>query len=820
MMISIVIRKTIRQAGCLLTLWAAIVPWVQAEEIPNRYVVEMSTEPVAQRASRLSLRGRARLESTAALAHRQRIRDEQSVVRARVERHSGRVLGSVDTVANAMFVEMPAEEAAKLALEPGVKRVRPERTFHMVLDRAVQLHKINQAWEQVGASRAGEGIKIAIIDSGIDPAHAAFANSELSAPAGFPRVSSPLDSANTNGKIIAARSYVPLLRYRDPDNSVRDHVGHGTALAMITAGGKVDAPLAQMQGVSPRAWIGVYKVFGTPGYNDSSNDAAIITAIEDAVLDGMDVINLSLGDDFAYRLADDFEVAAIEQAAQAGVIVVVAAGNNGPGMNTIASPGTAPSAITIGATTNGRTFGTGVTVDGLGSYVAYVGSGPTPGSNVQGELVDVSTLDGDGLACAGFSSGAASGKIALILRGSCTFETKLLNAQRAGAVGALVYATAESPEPITMSVGAATLPAQMVSNGDGVAVKQQIAAGTATATMNFTIQAIDRPANRVTDFSAVGPSVDLGIKPDLMATGGDIYTATQKLDSYGDMYNPSGYVLVDGTSFATPMIAGAAALLKAARPGLAMEDYRSLLVNTGVPVTQTWKAQAATMQQTGAGVLDMMAALQSTATASPVSLSFGVGSGTLDAARSFRLKNTGTETESFEIKVVPSAVTADGATEGLPAPLVEQPVMELAAGASVEVPVRWVAQSLASGHYEGVLQVTGLTSGEVIRVPYWHAVQGDPHSINLMYTIDSARRGTAQSDAFFVRVTDSSGVIITETPTVKAVSGGGAVLSVTDYNAEVPGLFGVSVQLGTVAGTNTFRVTVGQVTLDVQISGL
>ncbi len=803
----------------MLVAWAAVLPWAQGEEIPNRYIVELNTEPVAQRAARLGGRGRANMQSTAAQAHRERIRGEQAALRARVESASGRVLGSVDTVANAMFVEISAEEAAKLAQEPGVKRVRPERTFHMVLDRAVQLHRVTQAWEQVGVDHAGAGMKIAIIDSGIDPSHAAFLNSGLSAPDGFPRTNYTFDSGNTSGKIIVARSYVPLLRYRDPDYSVRDHVGHGTALAMITAGGKVDAPLATMQGISPRAWIGAYKVFGTPGYNDSSNDAAIITAIEDAVLDGMDVINLSLGDDFAYRLADDPEVDAIEQAVKAGVIVVVAAGNNGPGMNTIGSPGTSPSAITAGANTNSRTFGTNVAVDGLGTYLAFIGSGPAPSGAVQGEVADVSARDGNGLACNSFSNGAFAGKIALILRGTCTFETKILNVQHAGAVGALVYAAADSPTPITMSVGTATLPAQMVSNSDGVAIRNQVAAGTTTATMNFAVQAVDQPGKRVAEFSAVGPNVDLGIKPDVLATGGDVYTATQRLDYYGDMYDDSGYILVDGTSFSTPMIAGAAALLKSARPGLTEEDYRSLLVNTAAPVAETWKGLTPTLQQAGAGVLDMVAALQSTATAYPVSLSFGAGSGTLDAARSFRLRNTGTDTESYEIQVKPAGTNADGTTDGLPAPLIELPAVELPAGASVDIPVRWTAQSLSSGHYEGSIQITGLTSGKVIHVPYWHAVAGEPANVNLMYSITSARRGTAQADAFYIRIVDAAGVIVNQTPTVTAVSGGGAVLRVTDYDLDVPGLYGVSVQMGTLAGTNTFRVTLGQASLDVQISG-
>ena len=153
-------------------------------------------------------------------------------------------MGPVDTVANAMFVQIPDDAAAQLATLPGVKRVLPVRMMHMVLDRAVLLHKVADAWSQIGAGRAGLGVKIAIIDSGIDAGHAGFQDASLTAPDSFPRANTTSDLAYTNGKIIVARSYVGLLPSRDPDTSARDHVGHGTALAMIAAGVRNAGPLA------------------------------------------------------------------------------------------------------------------------------------------------------------------------------------------------------------------------------------------------------------------------------------------------------------------------------------------------------------------------------------------------------------------------------------------------------------------------------------------------------------------------------------------------------------------------------------------------
>ena len=128
--------------------------------------------------------------------------------------------------------------------------------------------------------------------------------------------------------------------------------------------------------MAPKAWLGSYKIFGTPNVNDSSTDAALLKAIDDAVADGMDVINLSLGSFEAPRIADDVEVQALERASAMGVIVAVVAGNDGPDPDTIDSPGTSPSAITVGgAVTTTRTFAATATVAGGAPVVAIPGSG-------------------------------------------------------------------------------------------------------------------------------------------------------------------------------------------------------------------------------------------------------------------------------------------------------------------------------------------------------------------------------------------------------------------------------------------------------------
>jgi minor extracellular serine protease Vpr len=367
-----------------------------AERVPDRYIVELSTESVAEHLARQPRR--ESFTGTVAEAHRARVHAEQQQARTLVERQQGVVLDRVQNIANALFVRIPDEQAAQLAALPGVRRVIPVRTFEMLLDRVVQVDKISDVWNEIGKDRAGAGVKIAIIDSGIDNNHPALQNASLPVPDSFPRVNTATDQQFTNHKVIVARSYVNLLPSRDPDTSARDRSGHGTALASIAAGQSATGPLASVAGIAPQAYLGNYKIFGTPGYNDTTTDDAILKAMDDAVADGMDIINLSLGSDIAPRLADDLEVAAVERASSAGVLVVVAAGNNGPDFTTIASPATAPSAIAVGAQSNGRTFAASVHVDGLAPMVAIRGSGTAPPNPLSGPLADVATLDSTGLA--------------------------------------------------------------------------------------------------------------------------------------------------------------------------------------------------------------------------------------------------------------------------------------------------------------------------------------------------------------------------------------------------------------------------------------
>ena len=807
-------RRFCTQILAIAVLFFAV-SWT-ALAAPGLYVVELEGPPAIRRAAEETKQARGARQAQPGRGwakHAAAVEEEQIEGRRRMEERGGNVLGGARLAANALFVEIDDEWAASLAGIAGVRKVRPAREYQMTVDAALPLHRIREAWELAGGeNRAGAGVKIAIIDSGVEASHPAFRAADMEAPQGYPRTTSELDSNLVTGKIIVARSYVRLLRNFDPDRSARDHVGHGTAAAMIAAGVAHEGPMGWVSGVSPRAWLGNYKVFGTPGFNSSTTEAALLQAIDDAVADGMDILNLSLGSDIALRLEEDTLAQALENAAEAGALVVVAAGNNGPGWGTISSPATAPSALSVGASTNSRTFGFGIAFEGKESLLGAPGNGPPPAEDVSGAVADAAALDENGLACGKLPEGSLAGKIALILRGGCTFELKLNNAKNAGAVAALVQAREESPEPITMAVGSADLPAMMISYRSGQKVREWLAGGEPLlAVMSFRYRRVEQRPGLLADFSAHGPNVDLAIKPELTATGTDMWIATQTLDSAGAMWSDTGYTLVDGTSFSAPLAAGAAALVKAARPGLDARAIRSALVNTAARISDE---ASAWVQKSGAGLLDAEAAVRSPLIASSTPLSFGASApGKTVDARKLTLRQAGDEPETYFVRIEHR--------RGPAVPAVSADMVELAPGAETEILVDWPEPLTDTGTYEGFVVLEGASSGFTLRVPYWRAVtRGEPARVTVLRETSSARRGANVRDALLFRLVDESGVPVHVDEVAIEELDGGSVLSVTDYDGLSPGLYGLSVRLGLAAGANRFRIRAGAAEYLFNITGV
>ncbi|MGA2269670.1 MAG: S8 family serine peptidase [Bryobacteraceae bacterium] len=775
---------------------------VLGQAVPGRYVVELAGDPAAIAAARQGSRFAAREADFA--ARRAAVRQSQTDARTRITELGGTVLESMDTVANALMVSIPDARAAELSKVPGVVKVHAVHRVRPLLNHALPIHKVPDAWSTLplGQNSAGAGIKIGMIDSGINVSNPAFSD-PLPPVAGFPQVLANSDLEFTNAKIIVAKNYTHLLPDGgDPDANDRD--GHGTGTAMAAAGGTTTSPYGVITGVAPKAYLGSYKVLDA---NGATSDV-IAKAIDDAVADGMDVLNISLGSWVAsYSDIDpnNIDLAAIEAATKAGVVVAVAAGNSGPGASSISDYGSLPDVITLGAIMNDRALGYAITVSGVAPYEAYPGDGPDPGQAITGPLFNAATVDPTGLACSPLKSGTVAGMVVLVLRGTCTFESKMDNVAAGGALAAIIYnsPTGAPFGTFTPTVGAATLPVLFVNQADGADLIARAAASPGLqATLDF-LGATAFPARTdLTDFSSRGPNIGSAMKPDIVAVGEEIVTATQDSFSSGESYNPSGFIDTGGTSFSTPLTAGAAAVLKAARPGLTMQQYRSLLINSAGPAT-SGPGVPATVQQAGTGVLNVAAALSGTVAAYPTALNFGTGAGAISSTLNLTLSNVGTVSDTYTIGVAPVGNS--------PAPALSTNTVQLDPNGSQQISATVNASGLAPGEYQGYLQVAGANTSNIATIPYWFAVPGSaPAGITILYSdyYDPAR--TVSYAAVIFRIVDIAGLPYTGqlTPQIVISAGGGSIRNF--YAAgDIPGTYALDIR----TGTSTME-------LDISIAGM
>ncbi len=830
-------RGIVRKGAILFFLIsiAGLIPGF-AQIASNRYALILDDPPAS---SQFSSRGAMR--SAAAASYVQQIQARQQTLRAALTRANIKTTGSVSTLMNAVFVVAPKARVTEMQGLPGVKAVVPLRRYHLNLNRATQLVNAPAAWNIVGGvQNAGLGIKIAILDSGIDQTHPAFQDPSLPMPPGYPLCEGD-DCAYTTNKVIVARSYVrqlaagtaqdPAVDSRPDDYSARDRDGHGTAVASCAAG-LSSSGVVTISGMAPKAYLGNYKIYGSPEVNDSTYDDVIILALEDALNDGMDIVSFSTGGPSFSGPLDtgsacgnapgvpcDILAQAFENAAKEGMIIVVAAGNDGdsgfyyPAFNTISSPADAPSVIAAGATTNSHYFLETVSVSGagapagLGSIASDSGDAYLPFGATTAPLRDVTTLGNDGLACASLPDGSLDGAFALIERGSCNFSDKLANAENAGALGVIFYMADQSP--ITSPGGLSTfaIPATMISNTDGMALKSFIDANPnypATIDPNGAEQDYSG-YNELAGFSSFGPSAgNAAIKPDLVAVGTYMYMAAEDYDPLGILYSSNRYAAASGTSFATPLISGAAALVKQYHPNFTAEQVKSALVNnasqdvttddstTPIPVDVEWL---------GAGKLDAGAAVAATLTVSPTSLSFGaIGSGSLPTAVAVNVTNHGTVAAAITAGVVANQSSAATVT-------LDKQNLTLAPGASGTITATLAGSLPAPGSYSGVMTLAA--NGVTLRVPYLFLV-GDGVPDNMIPLTGTGFDGTVgeviPQGLFAIKVIDSSGLPVAGAPVTFSARNGGSYQG-ADSTTDVNGIAAAVPVLGGQPGNYNFNVS-------------
>jgi minor extracellular serine protease Vpr len=798
-----------------------------AQTRPERWIAVLDSPPVAEFAGTVS-----GLKTLAAEQGRLRVLAGQSQVRRLLEERPVRVLGASHVLVNAIFFSGSYEEAERVRALPGVKAVARDREYRLAaLDASTSIVNAPAAWNVLGGEgSAGAGRRIGIVDSGIDPAHPSFQDDSLAPPAGFPRANAESDLVFTNRKVIVARSYVPLVGQagnpmdsRPDDNSARDRWGHGTAVAAIAAGRRVEGPAGEIVGVAPKAFLGNYKIFGSPGVNDTTFTGVVILALEDAIRDGMDVVTLSIETPASYGALDlgcgpqpcDILAEAINRLAGMNVAVVAPAGNSGntgalaPVLGSINSPGTAPAAITVGAISNGNIYRQRVRLTERGTntdFETLFGNGPF--TSVEATARYVADTGNNGRACQALGDGSLAGRIAIIDRGDCPHAVKVNNAQRAGAI-AVVMVQTDSANPIfrMTDVARTGIPAVLISANDGNTIKQSVRTNPELVmTLDNTTRQTDGTMNQVDPSSSRGPTIfsvdqnDPFLKPELTAVGLDLYTATQRYDPNGPEYSSNGYIALSGTSYTVPMVAGAVALVKQRRPGWTPLNVKSAVVNTASTNVQD-AGGTARVNATGAGKLDAGQAVNAVLLADPAALAFGIFRGTA-IVRQLRVTNTTNAPIQARIDVEqrdPDArarVTVDQGTQiGIPT------------GQTTTLTVRLSGSPTNPGNYEGVLAISG--SGPAIRVPYQYLVgDGVPHNIAPLGNDFLTVPGVLFPNVLF-HVTDRFGVPVKEANMQWTVVSGGGSIARASLQTDPWGVGFANVELGPEPGENVYRATVG-----------
>jgi len=362
-----VVKRGLLVAVAVLLLAGPAQPGPDASREPLvEVIVALDAPPLAQARPGRTTSSRSQglqLRAPASVAYVDLLAAEQ-------RRLEGRIAGAVPgatvrrryrIVVNGVAVVLPAAQLRRLARLPGVRAVYPSVRYRALLDRSPQQIGAPALWGAV-LDTAGQGMKIAIIDQGVDQTHPLFDPAGYTMPPGFPKG----QTAYTTAKVIAARVFAPSglkaeTKPFEPENSQ-----HGTHVAGIAAGnaGTVSGGGGVVSGVAPKAYLGNYKALTVPtasGVGLDGNSPELVAAIEAAVADGMDVINLSIGE-AEIEPSRDIVALALDAAADAGVVPVTAAGNDFAelGGGSISSPGTAAQAITVASVSTSRSSASGV----------------------------------------------------------------------------------------------------------------------------------------------------------------------------------------------------------------------------------------------------------------------------------------------------------------------------------------------------------------------------------------------------------------------------------------------------------------------------
>lgn len=803
-----------------------------------------------------------------ALRRRDELELQHERVRAELARVGAELTGEFRVLTNAMQVRATEAQARAASAWSDVLRIDVTPIYERSLLSAVPAVGAPKVWQRA-TPLTGSGVRIAVIDSGLDYLHADFGGPGTTAaydandrtliePGSFP-TAKVIGGYDFVGDDYDAQSTTSAARRPDPDpldcnQGGFGSGGHGTHVAGIAAGQGVTAsgatftgPYTQSlnpsdfrvgPGVAPDALLYSFKVFGCQGATD-----AVAFGLERAgdpnddgdPSDRVDVVNLSLGS--SYALGNALEDQAYANLAALGTVVVVAAGNDGDATYSVGSPATAAPVIAVAASVDSLfvsvSIDTPAAIQGqLAAVEASFGKSLSAVGALTGTVVAAEPSDG----CSTLTNaGAVAGHVALLDRGNCEFGAKIARAADAGAIAVLV-ANNQAGAPFQMGGGAALdIPAVMIAQVDGVRIRGQLAQGV-TLTFDGNARYTGPGTDTIASFSSRGPALgSIRLKPEIAAPG-------QEIDS-ARVGSGTNAVTEQGTSMASPMVAGAAALTVQAHPAFSPAEIKAVLMNSAAAMTDT-AGNPYTAAIAGAGRVDLERAVDLQVTAAvdgpdgSVGISFGnqVVAAPTDVERVVRLKNHGavdvTYTVSADasypitgaaVEVEPGSITvAAGAEATVKLTLHLDPAALPARAADAVTPALNFGNGAQARHFltdaGGLLKFADGTGKTALSLPYLAIVRAAGHVVAsapgcagadasgdlvLALTGDTASQSTITS--VFVLGTEDERLPASETDPDTAQSDIVAVGAATDYAtkgaADASVFFGVAVagQWGTPA---------------------
>jgi hypothetical protein len=553
------------------------------------YIVELSAPPLALSQPRSGGGRKLDTGSEGSLRYVENLRQGQRETLAAVRAKVGREVAALHQytrVFNGLALELSKEEAGLISRLPGVRRVEPEVKLRLQSDSGPAWMGAPGIWDgtQTGGlpGTKGEGVVIGIVDTGINMDHPSFADIggdgyNHSNPRGAGNYAGWCSPSNPdydpalicNDKLIGVWSYVW-------SGTPEDEQGHGTQLASVAAGNFVNVPVTAglvrtISGAAPHANLIAYNACDDYGYCYSSE---VIAAIDQAVDDGVDVLNVSFAGSYYSSPWADSVAQALLGAREAGVFVASAAGNSGSYSGSISSPATAPWVLAVGASTHNRRFSSSFTGLSGGGTPPPIASG-LAWTNAAA-AAPVVKAGGTGDCYASYPAGTFTGKIVACWIDPHDIGQSTVSAiKAAGALGVVLVDSHTHPEdtkypvaynhPAVRLVDDANIAAFWNWMGSGAGHNGRIDATTAAVSASY--------ADVVPAFSSRGPgSVGDVLRPDLVAPGVQILAASS--DGFGD------YEISDGTSLSSALAAGAAALLIDLHPAWTPAEVQSAMMTT------------------------------------------------------------------------------------------------------------------------------------------------------------------------------------------------------------------------------------------------